>query len=62
MQQDKYSIETREGKEQSTYDEIFYVTEGRKEFVAKTSEYINSDKRIAETEKIVEEHQTLDQT
>jgi hypothetical protein len=62
MQQDKYSIKTCEGKNQSTYDEAFYVAEGRKELVAKTSEYINSDKKIAETEKIIEEHQTPAQT
>jgi hypothetical protein len=62
MQQGKYSIQTCEGKEQSTYDEVFYIIEGRKEFVAKTSEYINSAKRVTETEKIIEEHQTLDQT
>lgn len=62
MQQSKYSIETCQGKGQSTYDKVFYIIEGRKEFVTKTSEYINSAKRVAETEKIIEEHQTLDQT
>lgn len=62
MQQGKYSIETRKGQEQSTYDEVFYIIEGRKEFLAKTSEYIDSAKREAETESIIEEHQIIDQT
>jgi hypothetical protein len=61
MQQGKYSIETCKGTEQSTYDKVFYIIEGRKEFVAKTSEHINSAKRVAETEKIIGEHQTIDQ-
>ncbi len=60
--QGNYSIETCEGKGQSTYDKVFYIIEGRKEFVAKTSEYIDSAKRVEETEKIIEEHQALDQT
>jgi hypothetical protein len=62
MQQGKYSIETCEGKEQSTYDEVFYLIEGRKEFVAKTSEYIDSAKKMVETERIIEEHRSLDLT
>jgi DNA replication initiation complex subunit (GINS family) len=62
MQQGKYSIETCKGEEQSTYDHVFYIIEGRKEFVAKTSEYIDSAKREAETEKIIEEHKIPDQT
>ena len=62
MPHGRYSIETRNGADQSTYNEIFRIIEGRKEFVAKTSEYIDSTKREVETEKIVEEHQVLDQT
>ena len=62
MPHGRYSIETRNGADQSTYNEIFHIIEGRKEFVAKTSVYIDSAKREAETEKIIEEHQILDQT
>jgi hypothetical protein len=62
MQQDPYIIETRPGEEQSTYDEVFYLIEGRKEFVAKTSEYIDSAKKMVETERIIEEHRSLDLT
>jgi hypothetical protein len=62
MQREKYSIKTYQGKGQSTYDEVFYIIEGRKEIVAKTSEYIDSAEKITETEKIIEEHQILDQT
>ncbi len=62
MPHGRYSIETRNGADQSTYNEIFHIIGGRKEFVAKTSVYIDSAKREAETEKIIEEHQILDQT
>jgi len=62
MKRGKYITETCEGKEQSTYDEVFYIIEGRKELVAKTSEYIDSAKKMVETERIIEEHRSLDQT
>lgn len=58
----RYSIETRNGVGQSTYDVVFYIIEGRKEIVAKTSEYIDSAKKVVETERIIEEHRSLDQT
>jgi hypothetical protein len=62
MQQGRYRIETCKGKGQATYDVVFYAVEGRKEVVAKTSEYIDSAKKMVETEKIIEEHQISDQT
>jgi hypothetical protein len=62
MRQDQYIIETRIGEEQSTYNEVFYIIEGRKEFVAKTSEYIDPAKKVVETKRIIEEHRGLDQT
>jgi hypothetical protein len=62
MQKGKYIIETCKGEEQATYDVVFYIIEGRKEFVAKTSEYIGSARKMVETERIIEEHQALDQT
>jgi hypothetical protein len=62
MQQSQYSIETRKGNGQSAYSIVFYITEGRKEVVAMTSEYIDSTTMMMETEKIIEEHQISDQT
>jgi len=59
MQQGQYIIESCKGEGQSTYNVIFYIVEGRKEVVTKTSEHIDSVEKKAETNEIIKVHESF---